>query len=329
MANSSNNFLPVYLVVGEDALKRAAVIKKLRARVAELGDISFNSDELDGEFVEEGLVVTSCNTMPFASDVRLVYVRNADKLGKADVDALVDYLKSPCPTTVLALEAEKLAKTTRLYKAIAAHGDKAVIECAALKKNELPKMVRAMAVGHGVTFSEGAARALVELVGDNTVHLDNEVRKIALAHRGADPVSEEEVVSMTSRMTEVKPWEFVDAFSARNFQKCLFYLGRMESVTPHALIAMCVNRLRELMCAQTLSRRGSSTQANLTKALSVYGGRQVPDWRVKNHGAWARQFTARELRAAIVSARDAEQAMKSGSNPDDEFVDWLIDVLKR
>ena len=329
MTNSSNSFLPVYLVVGEDALKRAAVLKKLRSRIAELGDLSFNSDELDAEFVEEGLVVSSCNTMPFASDVRLVYVRNADKLGKFDVDALVDYLKSPCSTTVLALEAEKLAKSTRLFKAVAVYGDKAVIECAALKKADLPKTVRAMAVGHGVTFTEAAARLLVDLVGENTVHLDNEVRKIALSHRGDNPVGEDEVRSLTSRTTEVKPWEFVDAFSARNLHKCMLLLGRMESVTPHALIAMCVNRLRELLCAKSLSRRGSCNQASLAKALSSYGGRSVPDWRVKNHIAWSRQFTARELRAALIGARDAEQAMKSGANPDDVFLDWLIKVLKK
>ena len=51
---------------------------------------------------------------------RLVHVRNADKLKKTDSEAIISYLKSPCETTVLLLEAEKLAKNTRLYKAIAA-----------------------------------------------------------------------------------------------------------------------------------------------------------------------------------------------------------------
>ena len=87
---------------------------------------------------------------------------------------------------MLALEAEKLAKNTRLYKAVAAVGKSAVIECIPLKKKELPHTVRSMAVSHGTTFTEGAANALVELVGENTVHLDSEIAKIALAHRGND-----------------------------------------------------------------------------------------------------------------------------------------------
>ena len=159
------SLLPVYLVVGEDALKRSTVMKRLRARLSALGDLSFNSDEFNGEAATGADVVSACNTVPFASPLRLVAVRNAEKLKKPDAEALVAYLESPSPTTVLALEAEKLAKNTRLYKAAAKHGKSAVIDCAPLKRYELPKTVRSMAVGHGVTLTEGAAAKIVELVG--------------------------------------------------------------------------------------------------------------------------------------------------------------------
>lgn len=326
--NLKDSFLPAYLIVGEDELKRAAVLKKLKARAAEYGDLSFNSDEIDAEFAEEGLVATSCNTMPFASDIRLVLVRNAEKLSKIDVDQLVAYLKNPCETTVLALEAVKLAKNSRLYKAVSAHGSKAVIDCAPMKRADLPKAVRSMAVGHGVAFTEGAARLLVDLVGENTVHLDAEIRKIALAHEGKDAVGEAEIRSLVGRTAEVKPWDFTDAFAARDLSKCLLLLQRMESVSPHVLISMCVGRLRELMCAKSLAHRGNANPANLAKAYGAYSGKTLQEWRFKNHAAWARKFSAKELRDAIESARDCEQAMKSGSDPDAAFRDWLVSVMK-
>ena len=328
-AKENKPLLPGYLVVGEDELKRTAVIKKLRSRLEQYGDMAFNSDDIDAETVEDGVIVTSCNTVPFASDYRLVYVRNADKLRKSESEALAAYLKDPSPTTIVCLEAEKLAKNTKLYKALAALGAQAVIECNALKKYELPKTVRAMAVGHGVTFTEGAAKLLVEMVGENTVRLDAEIAKIALAHRGSDAVNESEVMAMTARTAEVKPWEFVDAFAARDMRKCMLYLGRMDSVTPHALIAMCVNRLRELMCAKSVARRGSATTAQLSSALAAAGGRKMQDWQLKNHFRWASQFSATELRRAIISARDAEQAMKSGADPNSAFQDWMLSVLER
>ena len=44
-------------------------------------------------------------------------VNDVDKLKKADSELLIAYLKEPCETTVLALEGQKVAKNTRLYKA--------------------------------------------------------------------------------------------------------------------------------------------------------------------------------------------------------------------
>lgn len=312
------SLLPVYLVVGEDALKRDTVMKRLRARLASRGDLSFNSDEFNGEAALGADIVAACNTMPFASPVRLVEVRSTEKLKKADAEELVAYLGNPNETTVLALVAEKLAKNTRLYKAVAQFDKTAVIDCTPLKRYELPKTVRSMAVNHGVTLTEGASEKLVDLVGEDTVHLNNELKKIALAHRGTDAVNENEIVGMVSRTAEVKPWEFVDAFSACDTRKCLLYLERMKSVSSHALLAMCTTRLRELMCARAMIERGNPR--GVAVAL------KMPDWRVKNHASWARAFSAAELRYALVSARDTERAMKSGTNPDGAFLDWVLAV---
>ena len=319
--SKQDSFLPAYLIVGEDALKRDAVMKRLRGRIAALGDLSFNSDEFDAETAVGADIVTACNTMPFASPLRLIEVKSIDKIKKADAEALVAYAASPSETAVLALVGDKLAKNTRLYKAIAALGKQAIIDCTPPKAFELPKMVRSLAVGHGVTLTEGAARTLVDLVGEDTVRLDGEIAKIALAHRGADAVTEHEVAAMVGRTAEVKPWEFVDAFAARDLKKCMLLRRRMGSTSPHALIAMCTTRIRELICAKALIARGN--QRGIAAAL------HAPDWRVKNHATWARGFEAVELREALVSARDAERAMKSGANPDEAFLDWVVAVTAK
>ena len=178
-----------------------------------------------------------------------------------------------------------------------------------------------MAVGHGVTFSEGAAIALVNLVGEDTVHLDAEIKKVALAHSGTAAVGEQEVRSLVSRTAEVKPWEFTNAFAARDTAKCLLDLQRMKSVSPHALLPMCVTRIRELMCAQSLAARG--------QGRGIAAALKQPDWRVKNHAAWARKYTPQELRRALVTARDTEQAMKSGADPDEAFREWVVNVTAK
>ena len=317
--DKTTKLLCAYLAVGEDALKRRTVIERLRKRVAELGDLEFNHDEFDGERASGSDIVVACNTLPFASELRLVEVAHAEKLGKQDCEMLCAYLASPNATTVLVLSAEKLAKNTRLYKAVSSVGTTAVIDCAPMKRYELVRALRSMAVGHGFTMTEAAADALVTLAGEDTVRLDTELRKIALAHTGSDPVGEREVSALVARTNEAKPWELVDAFSARDARSCARLLPLLVSVSPYALIGMCTNRLRELSCAKSLAERGQG--AMLAETL------KVPGWRVKNHLAWSRKYSEAELRQAFSTARDCERAMKSGADPDAAFRDWLFGVM--
>lgn len=322
MADSAKKpLLPAYLIVGEDALKQRTVLERLRARVASIGDISFNHDRFDGESASGDDIVAACNTLPFASEVRLVEVNNAEKLRKASADALADYLAAPSDTTVLAVSAVKLAKNSRLYKAIAAVGKQSIIDCTPRKAKDLDAFVRSMAVGHGYAITPSAAHVLVMLVGDDTVRLDSELRKLGLAHKGTDPITEHEVRSLVARTAEVKPWDFTNAFSARDIRACLDCIPHLENNSPYMLIGRCVTQIRELICAKSLDARGEGS-----RIAEELGG---PAWRYKNHLRWARGFAPGELEHAIVTARDCERAMKSGTDPSLAFEQWLVATLAK
>lgn len=316
-----NGFLPAYLANGDDALKRARVAVRLAKRIAQLGDLSFNSEEFDGETARGADIVAACNTLPFMSDVRLVTVKNADKLRKADSEELVAYLASPAETCVLALYAQGLAKNTRLFKAVAKLGKAAVIDCASVSKRDLPSLVAKMAKGHGIAMRSDAAGLLVELVGEDTVRLDAELKKLALSHMGGAAVTPEEVAAMVERTTEAKPWEFVDALSDRDAARCVRLRSRMASTSPHALLAMCITRIRELSMVRALAARGQAGQ------LGQY--LKGPDWKYRRHPGYARNFTAAELRHALRTARDTERAMKSGTDPEQAFERWYLSICAR
>ena len=319
--SSQINLLPAYLTVGEDELKRETVAKRLRERVASLGDISFNIDSFTGDLATGSDVVSACNTLPFASPVRLVEVSDVEKLKKADAEEIVSYLAAPCETTVLSLVGKKLAKNTRLYKAVAALGKSAVIDCAPQKRRDLARTVRALGKEQGVALTDRAAEKLIDLVGENTVRLDAEVRRIALAHVGGDSVTDEEIVRMVERTNEPKPWELANAFAARDAKSCLAMLADMKSSSPFQLIVTCTTRVRELICAKALAARGE--QGRLASEL------KQPDWRVRNLVDWSRGFTFEELRRALSSSRDTERAMKSGADPDQAFELWMLDVVAK
>ncbi len=323
MDTSSNNkaLLPVYLIAGEDELKKERVIDRLHKRLEKMGDLSFNSEYFSGDNAAGDTIVTACNTLPFASDVRLVQVDKVDRLKKADLDAVLSYLDEPCPSTVLALIATTITKNSRLYKAVIKFGKTAFISCAPFARKDLNSAVRSMAVSHGIAFTEGAAAALIDLVGTNTVALDGNIKKVSLAHRGSDPVNEGEVYALVARTSTVKPWEFVNAFSARNFERSFLLLNRVEDGSPYRLLSMCVTRIRELLTVKALDKRGESSR--LPEVL------KIPEWRTRNLRSFARNYSTQELIGALRLARDTDQFMKSGKDPDTAFLEWLIAVMKR
>lgn len=321
--NNQTDLLGAYLICGENALKREAAIKRLRVRIEELGDLSFNYDAFSGEGATGQDIVSACNTMPFACEKRLVYVDNVDKLKKNDLNALLEYLKDPAPTTVLALVAEKTDKRSKLYSAVKSLGPQSVIECDIPKGTKLSDHVVAMAKSHGLSLSQKGASRLIELIGDDTVHLDNELNKLSLILGEDIDLGEGEIDRYVAQITEPKPWEFVNAFSSRNLPLCVEMIGKMRSTSPHSLIAMTVSRIRELICARSLLDRRCASTSALADELNY------AEWKLRNHFNWASKFETAELKDMLIDAMHAERKMKSGSDAETAFLEWTIDSLKR
>ena len=239
------DLLPAYLIVGADELKRDAAVRRLRSHVpADMAD--FNLDELDGASLEEpGQLISSAQTMPFCADFRLVIVNGAGELAKPVSEAVVSYLADPNPQCVLCLVAEKLAKNTRLYKAVAKVGPHSVIDCAPLKRWELPPYVVKLVQKRGLSMDNAAAQELVERVGESTVALDNQIATLAQLVGDAGRITLADVEANVAQIAEVSPWAFADAVCERNAPRAMEMLNLMKAPSLVFLHSVLVARLRE------------------------------------------------------------------------------------
>ena len=265
------DLLPAYLIVGADELKRDAAVRRLRSHVpADMAD--FNLDELDGASLEEpGQLISSAQTMPFCADFRLVIVNGAGQLAKPVSEAVVSYLADPNPQCVLCLVAEKLAKNTRLYKAVAKVGPHSVIDCAPLKRWELPPYVVKLAQKRGLSMDNAAAQELVERVGESTVALDNQIATLAQLVGDAGRITPADVEANVAQIAEVSPWAFADAVCERNAPRAMEMLNLMKAPSLVFLHSVLVGRLRELICAKSLDARGAAS--GLARELGRQSGR--------------------------------------------------------
>lgn len=326
----ANNLLRAYLIVGKDDLKRKAAVSRLRRYVDE-GLAAFNLDERTAasDMVPEELVA-SLSQMAVGSPVRLVIVHEAEKMPKAVSEALIAYLARPNPSCTLALESESLAKNTRLYKAVAAMGAKAVVDCSPKKRWELPDHVARMARSMGVTLGSGAAEELVSRVGESTTMLETQLATLAALMPG-QTIRRRDVVANVSRVAEVKPWDFLDALSAREAGRSvqLYRLMAEQGVSKIGLLTLVEGRLRELVCARALAARGGRVSQDDVAAALSRSGRKRQGWQVKNHVRWARGFGEGELPRLLARCAACERTLKGTGDDDEALLRLILSVCGR
>ncbi len=321
MSTPPDDLKPVYLILSEQRLLRDQAVARLKKRVADVADLDMNSQTFDAESMDPDEVIAAANTLPFLSEKRLVVVTNIDKVNAASTDALVTYATDPAPTTVLALVGAKLAKNTRLYKAVDKLGG--VVARTAPKRHELPAYVRRMFADRGREISLEAAERFVGTVGLDLQQLSIEIDK-AIVYVGTD-VREitfahvDEIASTTAKRTL---FDFTEALGDRDCRRALLVAGQLidDGTSEYALHAMAVRMLRDLITARSLDERGHGEALDVAREL----GR--PDWQVKRLPRQARGFERGELVRLLQQAAEAEAHMKTGRDPRLVLERWIIEA---
>lgn len=315
---SQPSLLPVYAAVGADDYRKNEAVSRLRKILAKTGDPAFNSETYDvhSGFPDAGTLRSSLDTMPFGADFRLIVIDGVDKAGKEVTEQIVSYLKNPNPTTVLMMTADKIAKNTRLYKAIVSFGQKAIIDSTPRKAYELPPVVISMARKHSLAMDENSARELISLVGESRTMIDNQLSKLEML-LGPDAVVDVAVLRQNvARVAQVKPWDFLDAIGERRPDEAMRQFALINKADLVGLLTLTVRRLRQILAAKCLQERGEIS--SLARELGLQ------PWQTKRLPEFAYNYSFSELCDALRSAADCDAALKSETDKELAFQNWVL-----
>ncbi len=319
----ASKLLPAHLMVGSDELKKKNALKALDRRLGQAGDPAFNRDEYGSTagYPEPAELLSSLDTLPFGSEFRLVIIHDVETAGKALTEQIVSYLKNPNPTTVLAMTATRLASNTRLYKAVAALGANAIVDCSPKKRRELPVVVRQMAAGYGLDLDPDAAAELVSLLGESRMLIDSELAKLAVAFAGRPHVSAADVRENVARVAQASVWDFLDAVSRRDPVSAMRLLLLMPDESPMGVFSLTLTRVRQLLVTKCLERRGAV--GSLAHELGLQ------PWQVRSYPQYARNYAMGELVGAIQGACECELALKSRPDKMLSLQRWILSFCHR
>ena len=316
----------VYLITGTDRPKVTRALRRLRDRVGEAA-----TEILSAQDASADDVAAACNALGlFTVERRLVVVDQVERWKAADLKALEAYLKGPAPTTVLALVGDEIKRDSALAKAVAKSGEVLLYDLPKRgRKADLPRWVEGQLKERGIVIDHEAARALVDLVGDNVTELATEVDKLATWAAG-DRIGEREVLELVPARAETPPFDLTDAWGRRDAAAAVAASERIVERSGDAtrdvllrvtgLLTAHVGRVRD---CRRLDAEGvpPAAAAERLKRNRFY---------VQKLYEQAGNFSDDELDEAIVRLAQLDLALKGGSKlPGElEFTRALVDVTR-
>lgn len=309
----------VYLLTGSDRPKHLRALRRLRARFGPESVEQLSAEEASGDDA-----VAACNALGlFGAEGggRLVIVQGVDRWRKADVDAVAGYLGNPVEGAVLALVVDGALRGSALSDLAEKHGQ--VLHYDVPKSSNLHKWVQGELKRLEVSADAEAARALVELVGEDTVALAGEIEKLA-AWSGGDPVSRTEVEQLATPGREAAAWALTDAWGQRDLpallDACELALERKEPFLLAVGLASHVGRVR---AAQALAEEG-------LRSREIAGRLKMKEYPARKALQHAERYSRGELDSALVRLAELDAAIKGASrlSAELELLRALIDVTR-
>ena len=320
--------LSAYLIVGTDRPKVTRALRRLRDRVGEAATEHLSAHDASGDDV-----AAACNALGlFTVERRLVIVDSVERWKAPDVRAVDEYLKRPAPTTVLALVGDEVKRDSTLAKAVASAGEVLVYDLPTKgrsRKADLPKWVEQQFTERGVHIDRDAARALVELVGDNADEILTEVDKLTTWAAG-ERIGEREVADLVPARAEIPPFDLTDAWGRRDVAAVLAASERLVERSGDAprdvllrTAGLLTNHIGRVRDCQALDAEGfpPAAGAERLKRNRFY---------VQKLYEQARNFSPEELGDAVVRLAELDWALKGGSKLPGElaFARTLVEITR-
>ena len=309
----------MYLLSGGDRPKVRLALSRLKARFGSEATQTLSAEAAGGDEV-----VSELNSLGLfaGGGGRLVIVEGVERWKDADAAAIAAYLAEPVPGAVLALVADEPLKGSALPGLVAKSGQ--VLSYEAPKPRDLPRWVRDRLEELGTPADADAARALVEIVGDDVTTLAAEMDKIA-AWAGSEQVSRREVELLAVPAHEASAWAVTDAWGDRDLPRvlaaCQDDLEHGED--PFVVTVRLAAQVGLVRAAQALADEGLAAR-EIAKRLRKH------EFRVRKALAHGRNYSRDELDAAVVRLAQLDAALKGASRlaGELELERALVDLIR-
>ncbi len=220
---------PVYLLIGEDDIEKAAVASEF-AELVDEGLRAFNVERIHagdwttGDRLADGVggLIAAARTLPMMAPRRVVVVLQADAIlapkreseaATRALEAFETLLTSPERETTLVLVASGIDRRTKMFKLLQKAAT--IVECGVIADQaDAERWIRNRVAAAGAEIDPAAARALAQRAGPDLRRLRSEVDRLLLYALGQKKIGVDDARAIAGPAALQDDWAMANAIEA-------------------------------------------------------------------------------------------------------------------
>jgi len=269
--------------LGQDDFSLSQALEEIKRGIGDQSLLSANTTTFDGQQMSLDQLRTTCETVPFLAEKRLVIVNGLlgrfEPKGKPsrrkkvkpdqqdEYKSLGDYIGNIPDSTVLVLVDGDIKSNNPLLKELSVRAE--IKSFPLLKRDKLRQWIQGWVKGKGGSISSQAVDLLAHIVGGNLWIMANEIDKLVLFTSGRR-VEEEDVRIAVGYMPETNVYAMTDAileFKAGVAEQLLEQLLQ-RGVAPAYLLFMLSRQVQMIIRTKEL-RKQRKPEAEIQKKLGL------------------------------------------------------------
>ena len=244
-----------YFLYGAERFYQVEIIKAIKRQLITDDNCDFNLETFDANSSSLNQWIGSVKTLSFLGGTKLVIVRNLHEvfsnqeyLEELNLQALIDYAKTPLAEACLVITADKVDRRLKLIKTLTEL--KSAVCCEApqndAEKKRLWPWVQARAKESGYSISKNAAESLVNKVGDRPGTLVQELEKLLVYAGKNKSISESDIMEVIGETKQEIVWDLNAAIMGKQTERALKLLHNQleHGVAPEQILGAISTQFR-------------------------------------------------------------------------------------
>ncbi len=328
---SSGNFLPVYLIMGDESFLKQHYVNQIAKKVVPKGLETFNMHYLSEASANADEIISCVESLPMMCERSCVLVHDYDfdAVSDDEKNKIIELISDLPDTCVLIFWMDnkgfstKKASSKEIQRLIDKNG--AIAEIKKRSANDLVALIISGAKKRGCKISQSDAIYFISLVGTDMNTLLNELDKLCAFSNG--DITQDKIDVVTVKTLEATAFKMVDALLSSSFDSAFELLDTLltQKTEPVMISGALISAYVDMYRAKVVLESGN----DISTLKNAFGTQYKSDFRLKNAIHRSKKLSKKQLWECLDFLSVADAKLKSTNEDNRVIFEQLMIRLAR